>query len=61
MGGGPVGRGGLAARRGQHVIAHVAGVPVEEALPAFVGAGTALMVVRAQVMMRLRRRKETDR
>lgn len=43
------------------MIAHVAGVPVEEALPAFVGAGTALMVVRAQVMMRLRRRKETDR
>jgi len=43
------------------MIAHVAGVPVEEALPALVGAGTALMVVRAHVMLRLRRPKEPRR
>jgi len=37
------------------VIAHVGGVPVEEMLPALVGAGTGLMVVRARVMLRVRR------
>lgn len=43
------------------MIAHVGGVPVEESVPALVSAGTALMVVRAHVMLRLRRRKDTDR
>jgi cytochrome oxidase assembly protein ShyY1 len=37
------------------VIAHVGGVPVEELMPAAAGAGTALLVVRGWVGMRLRR------
>lgn len=40
------------------MIAHVAGVPMEEVLPALVGTSTALLVVRARMMMSLRRRKE---
>jgi hypothetical protein len=40
------------------VIAHVGGVPVEETLPALAGASTGLLIVRAWVMLRLRRRRE---
>jgi hypothetical protein len=40
------------------VIAHVGGVPVEEMLPALAGAGTGLLVARAWLMLRLRRRGE---
>jgi hypothetical protein len=41
------------------VIAHVAGVPVEEILPALAGTSTGLLVVRAWLMPRLRRRRES--
>jgi len=37
-------------------MAHVAGLPVEEVVPALAGTGTGLLVVRAWVMLRLRRR-----
>jgi len=43
------------------VIAHVQGVPLEELLPALTGAGTGLLVVRAWIGMRLRRRREPVR
>jgi hypothetical protein len=40
------------------VIADVAGVPVEEVLPTLAGTGTGLLVARAWLMLRLRRRRE---
>ena len=40
------------------MIAHIAGVPAEEALPALAGSGTALLVARAWLMLRVRRRRE---
>jgi hypothetical protein len=40
------------------VVAHVGGVPVEEILPALAGTSTGLLVVRAWLMLRLRRRRE---
>ena len=40
------------------MIAHVAGVPVEETLPALAGAGSGLLVARAWLALRLRRRRE---
>jgi hypothetical protein len=40
------------------VIAHVAGVPVEETLPALAGTGTALLLARVWLMLHLRRREE---
>ena len=40
------------------MIAHVGGVPVEEILPALAGAGAGLLVVRAWLTLRLRRRRE---
>jgi hypothetical protein len=40
------------------VIAHVGGVPVEEMLPTMAGASTGLLVVRAWLLLRLRRRRE---
>ena len=43
------------------VIAHVGGVPVEELLPTLAGTGTGLLVARAWVMLRLRRRREPGR
>jgi hypothetical protein len=43
------------------VIAHVAGVPVEEALPALAGTSTGLLIIRAWLTLRLRRRRETER
>jgi hypothetical protein len=40
------------------VIAHMGGVPLEEALPTLAGSGTALLGVRAWLMLHLRRRRE---
>jgi hypothetical protein len=40
------------------VIAHVGGVPLEEMLPTLAGTSTGLLVARAWVMLRLRRRRE---
>jgi hypothetical protein len=40
------------------VIAHVAGVPVEETLPALGGTGAALLLARVWLMLHLRRRRE---
>ena len=38
------------------VIAHVGGVPVEEIVPTLAGTGTGLLVARAWLMLRIRRR-----
>lgn len=38
------------------MIAHVGGVPLEEIVPALAGTGTGLLVVRAWLSPRLRRR-----
>jgi len=38
-------------------IAHVGGVPLEEMLPVLAGAGSGLLVMRAQLMLRLLRRR----
>jgi hypothetical protein len=38
------------------IVAHVGGVPVEEVLPALAGTGTGLLVARAWLAVRLRRR-----
>jgi len=43
------------------VIAHVGGVPVEELVPALAGTGTSLLVARAWVALRLRRRRDPGR
>lgn len=40
------------------MIAHVGGVPVEEVLPTLAGTGTGLLVARAWLMLRMRRRRE---
>jgi hypothetical protein len=40
------------------IIAHVGGVPVEELLPTVAGSGTALLIARAWMTLRLRRRRE---
>jgi hypothetical protein len=40
------------------VIAHVAGVPMEEALLSLAGAGGGLIAARAWIMVRLRRPRE---
>jgi hypothetical protein len=40
------------------MIAHVGGVPLEELLPFLTGAGAALLLARARVMLHLRRRRE---
>jgi hypothetical protein len=37
------------------VIAHIGGVPVEEALPSAAGVSSALLLARAWVWLRLRR------
>ncbi len=42
------------------MIAHVGGVPLEELLPSMTGAGAGLLVARAWIMLRLRRRREPD-
>jgi hypothetical protein len=41
------------------VIAHVGGVPMEEMVPTLAGTGTALLVARAWLMLRVRRRPES--
>jgi hypothetical protein len=40
------------------VIAHVGVVPLEEILPSVLGAGGALALARAWIMLRLRRRRD---
>jgi hypothetical protein len=40
------------------VIAHVGAFPVEELLPSAAGAGVALVLARAWLMLRLRRGRE---
>ena len=40
------------------MIAHVGGVPLEEILPSAAGAGAALLLARAWVMLHLRRPRE---
>ena len=39
------------------MIAHVGGVPLEEALPLVPGAGAGMLLARAWLMLRLRRRR----
>ena len=39
------------------MIAHVGGMPVEEMLPALAGTGTGLVIARAWLALRLRRRR----
>ena len=39
------------------MIAHVGGVPLEEMLPALSGAGGGLLLARAWIMLRVRRRR----
>jgi hypothetical protein len=43
------------------VIAHVAGVPVEEFLPSAAGAGAGLLVARAWLALHLRRLGKAER
>jgi len=43
------------------VIAHIAGVPLEEILPTATGAGAALLAARAWMMVRVRRRRGPGR
>ena len=38
------------------VVAHIAGVPVEELIPTAAGAGTVLLVSRTWLWLRVRRR-----
>jgi hypothetical protein len=40
------------------VIAHIAGVPLEEVLPTAGGAGAALLAARGWLWLHLRRRRE---
>lgn len=42
------------------MIAHVAGLPVEEILPTLAGTSTGVIFVRAWISMRARLRKDTD-
>lgn len=39
-------------------LAHIAGLPLEEALPALAGAGASLLVARAWLELRFRDRKD---
>jgi hypothetical protein len=43
------------------MIAHIGALPMEEMLPVLAGAGSGLLAVRAWVMSRLRRRRESGR
>ena len=40
------------------MIAHLGGLPLEELLPSVTGAGAGLLVARAWILLRLRRRRE---
>jgi hypothetical protein len=42
------------------IVAHVGGVPVEEVLPALAGTGSGLLVARAWLAVRLRRRRRPE-
>jgi hypothetical protein len=42
------------------MIAHLGGAPVEEMLPLVTGVGAALLLARAWIMLRLRRRREHE-
>ena len=42
------------------MIAHVGGMPVEELLPSLAGAGAGLLLARAWLMLRLRRRQDPE-
>ena len=43
------------------IVAHVGGMPVEELVPALAGTSTGLLVARAWLTLRLRRRQEPGR
>ncbi len=43
------------------MIAHIAGVPVEELLAPAAGAGSALLVARTWMLLHLRRRRQPGR
>jgi hypothetical protein len=43
------------------VIAHVAGVPVEELIPTLAGTGGALVIARAWLVVHLRREDRRER
>ena len=43
------------------MIAHVAGVPLEEALPSLTGASAVLLLARAWIGLHVRRRREPTR
>jgi hypothetical protein len=43
------------------MIAHIAGVPLEELAPSVAGAGAGLVVARAWLAQRLRRRNRMER
>jgi hypothetical protein len=43
------------------IVAHVGGVPVEEVLPTLAGTGTGLLLARAWLTVRLRRRRESGK
>ncbi|HYI79603.1 MAG TPA: hypothetical protein VEW67_01935 [Thermoleophilaceae bacterium] len=43
------------------MIAHLGGVPIEEALPSLTGASAGLLLARAWVALRLRRVREPRR
>jgi hypothetical protein len=40
------------------VIAHIGALPLEEIIPSATGAGAALLMARAWITLRLRRRRE---
>jgi hypothetical protein len=42
------------------LIAHIVGIPLEELLPSVSGAGAGVLVARAWIMLRLRRRREDN-
>ena len=42
------------------ITAHVAGLPLEEVLPAMAGGAAGLAVARSWVMVRLRRRRDAE-
>jgi hypothetical protein len=41
------------------VIAHIAGIPLEELLPSAAGGGTALLAARGWLALHLRRRRDS--
>jgi hypothetical protein len=41
------------------VIAHIGALPLEEVLPVLTGAGSGLLAVRAWIVPRVRRRRES--